>query len=119
LSDGYLYAGYFLLLLVTSFIAGFYPSLVLSAFQPVKVLYSKQKLLGRNYLTKGLIVLQFALAIFLIIGTIAINSQLNYLFHADLGYDTKNLVRMDIPVNNSSDKLPALFKNELTGSQVL
>ncbi|HEX5153768.1 MAG TPA: ABC transporter permease [Parafilimonas sp.] len=115
LSDGYLYAGYFLLLLVTSFIAGFYPSLVLSAFQPVKVLYSKQKLLGRNYLTRGLIVLQFALAIFLIIGTIAINSQLNYLFHADLGYDTKNLVRMDIPVNNSSDKLPALFKNELTG----
>jgi len=115
LSDGYLYAGYFLLLLVTSFIAGFYPSLVLSAFQPVKVLYSKQKLLGRNYLTRGLIVLQFALAIFLIIGTIAINSQLNYLFHADLGYDTKNLVRMDIPVNNSSDKLPALFKNELMG----
>ena len=115
LSDGYLYAGYFLLLLVTSFIAGFYPSLVLSAFQPVKVLYSKQKLLSKNYLTKGLIVLQFALAIFLIIGTIAINSQLNYLSHADLGYDTKNLVRMDIPVNNSSDKLPALFKNELMG----
>ena len=54
LSDGYLYAGYFLLLLVTSFIAGFYPSLVLSAFQPVKVLYSRQKLMGKNYLTKGL-----------------------------------------------------------------
>src|SRR5687767_3295426 len=69
--------------------------------------------MGRNYLTKGLIVLQFALAIFLIIGTIAINAQLNFLLSADLGYDTKNLVRMDIPVNNSSDKLPALFKNEL------
>jgi hypothetical protein len=49
----------------------------------------------------------------LIIGTIAINSQLNFLLRADLGYDTRNLVRMDIPVNNSSDKLPALFKNEL------
>jgi putative ABC transport system permease protein len=61
--------------MVTSFIAGFYPSLVLSAFQPIKVLYSKQKLLGKNYLTRGLIVLQFALAIFLIIGTIAINSH--------------------------------------------
>jgi putative ABC transport system permease protein len=115
LSDWYLYGGYFLLLLITSFIAGFYPSLVLSAFQPVKVLYSKQKLLGKNYLTKGLIVLQFALAIFLIIGTIAINSQLNFLLHADLGYDTKNLVRMDIPINKSSDRLPALFKSELAG----
>jgi putative ABC transport system permease protein len=113
LTDGYLYAGYFLLLLVTSFVAGFYPSMVLSSFQPVKVLYSKQKLMGKNYLTKGLIVLQFALAIFLIIGTIAINSQLNYLQQADLGYDTKNLVKIDIPVNSSSDKLPALFKNAL------
>lgn len=113
LSDGYLYAGYLLLLLFTSFISGFYPSLILSAFQPIKVLYNKQKVLGRNYLTKGLIVLQFTLAIFLIIGTIAINSQLNFLLHADLGYDTKNLVRMDIPINNSSDGLPAMFKNEL------
>jgi putative ABC transport system permease protein len=113
LSDGYLYAGYFLLLLVTSFIAGFYPSLVLSAFQPVKVLYSRQKLMSKNYLTKGLIVLQFALAIFLIIGTIAVNTQLNFLLHADLGYDGKNLVRIDIPINKSSDKLPAIFKNEL------
>jgi putative ABC transport system permease protein len=115
LSDGYLYIGYFLLLLVTSFAAGFYPSLVLSSFEPVKVLYSRQKPGGRNYLTRALIVLQFALAIFLIIGSIAVNSQLNFLFHADLGYDGKNLVRMDIPVNNSSDKLPALFKNELLG----
>jgi putative ABC transport system permease protein len=113
LSDGYLYGGYFLLLLVTSFIAGFYPSLVLSAFQPVKVLYNRQKLMGKNYLTKGLIVLQFALAIFLFIGTIAINSQLNFLLHADLGYDSKNLVRIDVPISKSSDELPSIFKNEL------
>jgi putative ABC transport system permease protein len=113
LSDGYLYAGYFLLLLVTSFTAGFYPSLVLSAFQPVKVLYSRQKLMGKNYLTKGLIVLQFTLAIFLIIGTIAVNSQLNFLLHTDLGYDTKNLVMINLPHTKTSEKIPALFKNEL------
>src|SRR4030095_13952641 len=111
LSDGYLYGG-LLLLLITSFIAGFYPSLVLSSFQPVKVLYSRQKLMGRNYFTKGLIVLQFMLAIFLIIGTVAIYTQMNYLKHADLGYDSKNLVRIDIPVRKSSDGLPTLFKNE-------
>jgi len=119
LSDGYLYAGYFLLLLVTSFVAGFYPSLVLSAFQPVKVLYSRQKLMGKNYLTKGLIVLQFALAIFLIIGTIAVNTQLNFLLHADLGYDSKNIVRIDIPISRSSEKLPAIFKNELANKPTI
>src|SRR5438477_2456493 len=69
--------------------------------------------MGKNYLTKILIVFQFALAIFLIIGTIAINSQLNFLLHADLGYDSKNLVRMSIPINKSSDRLPAIFRNVL------
>jgi len=113
LSDGYLYVGYFLLLLITSFIAGFYPSLVLSAFQPVKVLYGRQKMMSKNLLTKSLIVLQFALAIFLIIGTIAVNNQVNYLLHTDLGYDSRNLVRIDLPNSNTSNKLPALFKNEL------
>jgi putative ABC transport system permease protein len=117
LSDGYLYTGYLLLLLVTSFISGFYPSLVLSAFEPVKVLYNRQKLMGRNYLTKCLIVLQFVLAIFLIIGTIVINSQLRYLLHKNLGYDSKNLVRIDLPFGRATDKLPALFKNELANQR--
>jgi len=117
LTDMSLYAGFFLLLLITSFIAGFYPSLVLSAFQPVKVLYGRQKMLGKNLLTKGLIVLQFALAIFLIIGTIAVNYQLNFLLHKELGYDSTNLVKIDLPNSNMSDKLPALFKSELAGQK--
>ena len=114
LSDNYLYAGFLLLLLITAFIAGFYPALVLSAFRPVKVLYSRQKLMGKNYFTKGLIAFQFCLAIFLIICAIAINSQLNFLSRTGLGYDSNNLVRIVLPVRKSSDKLPALFKNELS-----
>jgi ABC-type antimicrobial peptide transport system permease subunit len=116
LADGYLYAGFSGLLIVTSLLAGFYPSIVLSAFKPAKVLYNRQKMLGRNFLTKGLVVFQFALAIFLIIGTMAINSQLNFLFNSDLGYNSKNLVRLDIPVSKASDQLPAYFKNELLGN---
>ena len=115
LSDVYLYAGFIVLLAVTSLLAGFYPSMVLSAFQPVKVLYSRQKMMSRNFLTKGLVVFQFALAIFLIIGTMAINSQLDFLFKAHLGYNSKNLVRLDIPISRASDPLPAFFRNELLG----
>ena len=113
LADTNLYLGYLLLLLLTSFISGFYPALVLSGFQPVKVLYSKQKLMGRNYFTRGLIVLQFALAIFLIIGAISVSSQLNYLAKMDLRYDPKNLVRIDLPFNNNNNNLISLVKQEL------
>ncbi|HZY78419.1 MAG TPA: ABC transporter permease [Cyclobacteriaceae bacterium] len=115
LPDWYLYGGFGALLLVTSVLAGFYPSLVLSSLQPVKVLYNRQTVLGKSFLTKSLVVFQFALAIFLIIGTMAINSQLDFMFNADLGYNSKNLVRLDIPVSSASDRLPAFFKNELLG----
>lgn len=120
LSDGWLYAGLFLLLLLTSFLSGIYPSLVLSAFRPVTVLYNKQKIMGRSYFTKTLIVLQFGLAIFLMTGSIAINRQLSFLSRADLGYDSKGLVMVTLPVNKSSDPLPALIRSELsTQSNVL
>jgi ABC-type antimicrobial peptide transport system permease subunit len=113
LADARLYGTFFLLLLITAFIAGFYPSLVLSGFQPLKVLYSRQKLMGKNYLTRGLIVFQFALAIFLIIAAVAVYAQLNFMFHKDLGYDSKNLVRINLPFSKTSDKLPKIFKSEL------
>jgi putative ABC transport system permease protein len=112
LSDGYFYAGLVLLLLVTAFIAGLYPSIVLSSFQPVKVLYEKIKFSGRHYFTRGLIVLQFSLSILLIIGALTIRRQMNFLSNADLGYEPKELIRIDLPVRKSSDALPTLFKEE-------
>lgn len=115
LSDGYLYAGFASLLAVTALLAGFYPAIVLSAFRPVKVLYNRQKMIGGNLLTKGLVVCQFSLAILLIIGTLAINSQLDFLLNVDLGYNSRNLVRLDIPVSSASDPLPEIFRNELSG----
>ena len=113
LADYKLYVGYFLLLLFTSIMAGIYPSLYLSAFKPVAVLYGNRKLMGKNYFTRGLIVLQFALAIFLFIGTIAVYSQLNFIFHKDLGYNPNDLLRIDLPFSKNNDQVLALFKNRL------
>lgn len=97
LIDLKLVAGFTGLFVVTSLLAGFYPSLVLSSYSPVKTLYSRFTLAGKNYLQKSLVVLQFSLASFLIIATIAIYAQFNYLTHQELGYDDRNLLALDLP----------------------
>ena len=100
LSLSYLYdvklvGGYIVLFGVTGFLAGFYPSLVLSGYNPVQTLYSRFTLSGKNYLQKSLVVLQFALASFLIIATITIFFQFNFLITQKLGYDDSNLITME------------------------
>jgi putative ABC transport system permease protein len=103
------YAGIFLL---TGLLAGFYPALVLSGFNPVQTLYNRTQYAGKNYLSKGLVVLQFTLATFLIISTITIYSQFNYLMNFDLGYNDKNLV--SISAFNLDKAKFSLFKTELS-----
>lgn len=90
-----LVAGYILLFIVTSLLAGFYPAMVLSGFNPVQTLYNRMPLSGKNYLSKGLVVLQFTLTTFLIIATITVYTQFKYLTSFDLGYNDSNLVSVE------------------------
>ncbi len=64
LFDAKLVAAYIILYLITGFLAGFYPALVLSGYNPVQTLYGRFKIAGKNYLQKTLVVLQFTLAFF-------------------------------------------------------
>src|SRR5450432_426258 len=114
LFDVKLIGGYIVLFIITSVLAGFYPALVLSKYNPVQTLYSRFTLGGKNYLQKGLVVLQFTLSSFLIIGTITIYSQFNYLTNEKLGYDDTNLVAVNTWGMKRSDA--ALMKNELMKS---
>jgi putative ABC transport system permease protein len=111
LFDAELILVYVILFLITSFLAGFYPALILSGYQPVATLYNRFNLRGKSYLQKSLVVLQFALASFLIIGTFVIYSQFRFLTNTDLGYDDSNIVEIskDIPSHTEA----AVFKNEL------
>jgi putative ABC transport system permease protein len=86
---------YILLFIITSLLAGFYPAAVLSNYNPVKTLYSRFNLAGKSYLQKSLVVFQFTLASFLIIGTLAIFLQFNYLTTQSLGYDDGDLITVD------------------------
>src|SRR5579871_174712 len=111
LFDAKLITGYLILFLLTGLLAGFYPALVLSNYNPVQTLYSRFKLGGKNYLQKSLVVLQFSLASFLIIATFTIFSQFNYLTTEKLGYDDSNLVMIE--KRDIKPKELTLLRNEL------
>jgi putative ABC transport system permease protein len=111
LMDVKLIAGYILLFIITGLLAGFYPALVLSGFNPVQTLYNRMPLSGKNYLSKGLVVLQFTLTTFLIIATVTIYTQFKFLTRFKLGYNDKNLVVVETGRMNA-DKLN-VFRHEL------
>src|SRR6185312_11283472 len=111
LFDLKLFLGYLVLFLITGLLAGFYPALVLSRFNPVETLYGKFRFGSKNYLSKGLIVFQFTLSTFLIIATIIIYSQFNYLINYDLGYTVKNVMRINAA--SLTDEKLTVLKNEL------
>ncbi|AQG81070.1 ABC transporter permease [Spirosoma montaniterrae] len=92
--------GFLLLLaLLTTLLAGFYPSLVLSGYQPVLALKGKLRVEGSNYFTlrRSLIVGQFAISQMLIIGTIIAYSQVKHFRSADLGYNKEAILTVPIP----------------------
>ncbi len=111
LFDATLVTSYVLLFIITGLLAGFYPALVLSGYSPVKTLYSRFSIGGKNYLQKSLVVLQFSLASFLIIATFTIYTQFNYLTKKDLGYDDSNIIQLNKDRIRHDEA--ALFKEEL------
>jgi len=111
LFDTKLVAGYIVLYITTGLLAGFYPALILSAYDPVKTLYSRFQIAGKNYLQKSLVVLQFTLASFLIIATLIIYAQFNFLTKTNLGYDDSNLIITEVHDTKRADAMT--FKNEL------
>jgi predicted permease len=97
LLDTRLVLGYVLLFGATGLLAGSYPAFVLSGYSPVQTLYCRFRLGGKNYLQKTLVVLQFAIASFLIIATLTVHSQFNYLLTKQLGYNDKHTISITRP----------------------
>lgn len=97
--------------MATGLVSGSYPALYLSSFNPVKVLKGTARLgAGALWFRKGLVVFQFVLSLILIIGTIIVSRQINFVQNRNLGYDKENLVY--IPVEGELAGKYTIFKNE-------
>jgi len=83
--------------LISGLVAGSYPSLYLSSFNPVFVLKGlKIKTGSASFIRKGLVVLQFSISIVLIVGTIIIYQQIQHVKGRNLGFNKENLVEMNM-----------------------
>ena len=90
---GWLVPVMLIFILVVGCLAGSYPALFLSGFKPIEVLKGKLSAGFRGgFLRSSLVVFQFAISIFLIIGTIVIYKQLQYIQNRDIGYDRDHVL---------------------------
>lgn len=86
--------------LICGLVAGSYPSLYLSSFNPVAVLKGlNTKAGGAAFIRKGLVVLQFSVSIMLIICTAIIYQQIQYVKSRELGFNKDHLLSIDLKAN--------------------
>ena len=100
--------------IVVTALAGFYPAIVLSRFNPVNAL--KNKLTSNTQgisLRRGLVVFQFIIAQALIIGTLIIVKQMDYFMNQSLGFDKDAIINVPFRVDSVRISRLGYLKNQL------
>jgi putative ABC transport system permease protein len=111
-SNGWSILGVLLFAVSVGLIAGIYPALYLTAFQPAKVLKGNVQPLKTQRFRNALVVFQFSISITLLITSAIIIRQLGFMDDKDLGFNEKNIVTIDNLFNLKASAASAL-KNEL------
>ncbi|GAB5527809.1 MAG: ABC transporter permease [Roseivirga sp.] len=103
------------LLTAGTLLSGFYPAWILSRFKTIRVLKGQRAGAGSDGMVrKGLVILQFAILCFLLVGSLAVRSQIDYMLNSDWGFDSDQVVVVSGPSlgQGEGDRLTT-FKNEL------
>lgn len=101
------------LFVTVTFLAGTYPSLYLSAFNPIVTLKGKlTNTSGGRALRRSLVIFQFVVSVFFMICTVIAGSQLRYIQHLNIGINRSQVMVIDI--GGKSLKDIKLFNNEVT-----
>jgi putative ABC transport system permease protein len=112
--------GLFILVLVVGLISGSYPALYMSSLRPFLVLKGKieNRAKGIN-LQKSLLVLQYAVSIILVIGSIVIYRQLQFIQNKELGYEKDHIITIASRDNNVQDKFDIIRDELLQNPQII
>ncbi len=103
-----LYLAALSILLFVSFAGGIYPALYLSSLKPYNLFSTDLKSGGRGlFIRRVLIFIQFVIAIFLIVQSLAIFKQYRFMKNKDLGMDKDHIIQFEIP-DNLSDRSDAI-----------
>lgn len=98
----------------TSLLAGFYPAHILASYLPSINLkgIGVQKGTAKWFFRKGLIVFQFSISLFFIIGTLVIGGQVRFISSKDKGFETKDVLTFRTPWGDQSDK-PVILADKI------
>jgi putative ABC transport system permease protein len=100
------------LAVIVGFIAGLYPAFYLSSLDPIKILHLSQGLSSSTF-RKIIVVIQFSIAITLMIITFIVYKQLHYIKTVDLGFEKRNKLIISLTDEENQDKLEVLKKEFL------
>ncbi len=87
------------IVVVVGLLAGIYPSTILSGMEPIKALGNKVKLGGGTWVRKALVVFQFFVSMGLLIATLVVKNQLDYMQDVNLGYEREHVISVGYHYN--------------------